>query len=530
MLSSCPRAFKGGLLPPVTLNNAMACQLLWYKRDLRVFDHAPLAHAAAMDAQVVGLFIVEPERFVQDDFDPIHLAWELDHVRDVQEALRARGTELLVAVGEPHKVLSAVCTALGVTDVHSYEESGVMWTWERDKRVAERLASCGVHWHEYPSNGVVRRLSTRDRWQQIRDRRVRGSVYRAPASLQRPGGLQLALEGLDSWGVSTRIPAVSSFGLEARALIDRPHPGRVAAVSTLRSFLEERGRPYRWAMSSPVAGAQHCSRISPYLAAGVLSIREVDRAVGRRIDQLRGESAPDQTWIKSLSSFRSRLAWHCHFIQKLEMEPSLDTLAQNPALDERIGRVFDGERMAAWSEGRTGIPFLDACMRQLIATGWINFRMRAMLQSVATFALWLPWRETGAFLARQFLDYEPGIHWSQIGMQSATTGINTVRAYSVLKQSQVHDPDGEYIRKWIPALQPVPTAYIHEPGKMPLLEQQMLGVTIGEDYPVAVVNEAVARKEAVARVYAARDEASVRVVSSQVAAKHGSRKRRSSRR
>lgn len=114
----------------------MACQLLWYKRDLRVFDHAPLAHAAAMDEQVVGVFIVEPERFAKDDFDPIHLAWELDHVRDLQDALRSRGTELMVAVGEPHEVLSAVCTGLGVTHVHSYEESGVMWTWERDKRVA----------------------------------------------------------------------------------------------------------------------------------------------------------------------------------------------------------------------------------------------------------------------------------------------------------------------------------------------------------------------------------------------------------
>lgn len=503
----------------------MACQLLWYKRDLRVFDHAPLAHAAAMDAQVVGIFIVEPERFAKDDFDPIHLAWELDHVRDVQDALRSRGTELMVAVGEPNEVLSAVCAGLGVTDVHSYEESGVMWTWERDKRVAERLASQGVQWHEYPSNGVVRRLGTRDRWQQIRDRRVKGSVYRPPVSLQCPTGFERAVDALGSWGVSTRIPTVSSFGLEARALIDRPRSGREAAVSTLRSFLEERGRPYRWAMSSPVAGAKHCSRISPYLAAGVLSIREVDRAVGRRIDQLRGESVPDQTWIKSLSSFRSRLAWHCHFIQKLEMEPTLDVLAQNPALDERLGRVLDVSRMAAWSEGRTGIPFLDACMRQLIATGWINFRMRAMLQSVATFALWLPWRETGAYLARQFLDYEPGIHWSQVGMQSATTGINTVRAYSVLKQSQVHDPEGEYIRTWIPELRSVPTAYIHEPAKMPLLEQQMLGVNIGEDYPMAVVDEAVARKEAVARVYAARDEASVRVVSSRVAAKHGSRKR-----
>ena len=148
-----------------------------------------------------------------------------------------------------------------------------------------------------------------------------------------------------------------------------------------------------------------------------------------------------------------------------------------------------------------------------------------MLQSVAAYALWLPWRETGLHLARQFLDYEPGIHWSQVGMQSGTTGINTVRAYSVKKQSEDHDPEGHYVRRWVSELSDVPTTYIHEPWKMPMMEQQMAGCLIGEDYPGPIVDEAEARKAAVARVYAARAKPEVRARSIEVVRKHGSRKR-----
>ena len=110
-----------------------------------------------------------------------------------------------------------------------------------------------------------------------------------------------------------------------------------------------------------------------------------------------------------------------------------------------MDRVLHIDRFEKWANGNTGWPFFDACMRQLNTTGWINFRMRAMMMSCASYNLWLPWRETGEHLARLFLDYEPGIHWSQVGMQSGTTGINTIRAYSMTKQGKDHDPNGEYI-------------------------------------------------------------------------------------
>tara|TARA_Y100000994_G_C15668001_1_gene432454 strand:- start:897 stop:1541 length:645 start_codon:yes stop_codon:yes gene_type:complete len=197
----------------------------------------------------------------------------------------------------------------------------------------------------------------------------------------------------------------------------------------------------------------------------------------------------------------------------------------NHELDKRLNRELDQDRFEMWTEGKTGWPFFDACMRQLRATGWINFRMRAMLMSVASYTLWLPWKESGNYLARQFIDYEPGIHWSQVSMQSGTTGINTVRAYSILKQSTDHDPDGVYIRKWVPELSMVPTHYIHEPWKMSKTMQRQINCTIGKNYPRPIVDEKEARLEGVRNSYKARGNPEVRKISQEVNKKHGSRKK-----
>ena len=198
----------------------------------------------------------------------------------------------------------------------------------------------------------------------------------------------------------------------------------------------------------------------------------------------------------------------------------------NPELDSHLERNFCEERFLAWSQGKTGWPFFDACMRSLLATGWINFRMRAMLQSVASYTLWLPWQDTGLHLARCFLDYEPGIHWSQVHMQSGVTGINSIRAYSVSKQSTDQDPDGVFIRTWVPELKDVPTDCIHEPWEMTLEQQKQFNCVLGQDYPNPIVDEKLARKEGVSRSYSAKGQPEVRQRSLVVYDIHGSRKRR----
>ncbi|MAJ52178.1 MAG: deoxyribodipyrimidine photolyase, partial [Flammeovirgaceae bacterium] len=155
---------------------------------------------------------------------------------------------------------------------------------------------------------------------------------------------------------------------------------------------------------------------------------------------------------------------------------------------ESLVRVENNNHLLAWQSGRTGFPLVDACMRCLHTTGWINFRMRAMLVSLLCHHLDQDWRTGVYHLAQLFLDYEPGIHYPQFQMQAGTTGINTVRIYNPVKQSYEHDPEGIFIKKWVPELVNVPTPFIHEPFKMNHFDQSCYGIEMGVDYPFPIVN------------------------------------------
>jgi deoxyribodipyrimidine photo-lyase len=165
-------------------------------------------------------------------------------------------------------------------------------------------------------------------------------------------------------------------------------------------------------------------------------------------------------------------------------------------------------------------------MRALRAEGWLNFRMRAMLVSFASYHLWLPWQATAQALAPHFLDYEPGIHYSQFQMQSGTTGINTVRIYNPIKQGRDQDPTGAFIRQWVPELAGVPTDDLHAPHAMPALVAQMAGVRLGRDYPRPIVEHETAMREAKARLFAVRESAAARAEAEAVLDRHGSRRGR----
>ena len=164
-------------------------------------------------------------------------------------------------------------------------------------------------------------------------------------------------------------------------------------------------------------------------------------------------------------------------------------------------------------------------MRCLAATGWLNFRMRAMLVSFAAYHLWLHWRPVGMHLATKFVDFEPGIHWSQTQMQSGVTGINTVRIYSPTKQLQDQDPDGVFVRRWVPELAGVPTKLLAEPFQMTRAEQDAAGCVIGGDYPAPVVEHKAAVQAAKDRVYAARRTDEAKAEAKRVYEQHGSRRR-----
>ena len=497
----------------------MSVSLVWFRRDLRLADNPALTLAKSRGKPIICLFNLDSIRVRRQDVDPIHIEWELDCLQVLKSDIESIGGVLLFNYGDVVEKIEEIHQMNRIEAIYGNEETGLQWSWDRDKAVAKWCESQGVKFSESPTNGVIRKLKTRDNWKHQRDSRMEVSVIEPIGEIIAPFGMN-----------SDQIPTLTDLGMIARPLIHRPEPGESAAIDVLQSFLEGRGRTYRKGMSSPLSAQTACSRLSPYISLGCISIRQILEYSNRKSQLVKRNPRAKENlgWTGSLSSFRSRLAWHCHFIQRLEHEVTLDTIAMNPEIDVHMERLMHDTHFRAWSQGNTGWPFFDACMRSLRATGWINFRMRAMIQSIASYTLWLPWQLTGLHLARLFLDYEPGIHWSQVQMQSGVTGINSVRAYSISKQSRDQDPEGEFIREWVEELRHVPTSHIHQPWLMSRDEQNKYGCIIGVDYPEPIVDEGISRKEGISRSYSAKSQPDSKKRSRIVYNLHGSRKRRRS--
>ena len=486
----------------------MAVEVVWFKRDLRLADHAVLT-SAAMRGPVLALVIVEPDYWAEPDTSARQWDFWRGAIADLGEAVAAHGGTLVIRLGGAVEVLSTLKSEIGAFRLWVHEETGNHWTFRRDIAVRRWCKANAVPFEERRQFGVFRGGSfNRDQWAARWERMMAMPILPVPSPLY--------------WTdvCSDALPTAADLGLLPDGLVERPVAGRVAALETLNSFLHLRGEYYSRAMSSPVSAPDACSRLSWHLAYGSVSMREVTQAAHAHYRTL----APSETaWRQSIRSFIARLHWHCHFIQKLETEPAAEWRPYAKIYEGLRPTPADPARLAAWSEGRTGYPFIDAAMRYLNATGWINFRMRAMLMSFASYDLWLPWQESGAVLARKFIDYEPGIHWSQCQMQSGETGINTVRIYSPVKQSYDQDPDGRFIRQWVPELAGVADGFCHEPWRLGAEELAALC----PDYPPRIVDHTAAARAAKQAIYNLRRKPEARAEAKAVVQKHGSRKRRS---
>mgnify|MGYP005838256245 CR=1 FL=1 len=455
--------------------------LVWFKRDLRTTDHRPLYEAAKIGA-VLPLYIIEPDYWQQNDVSLRHWQFVAPALAQLNVQLSALGQPLLVVKGPATAVLRRLCQQYNISKVFSHEETGNLWTYQRDIAVARLLQQLQIPWQQYRQFAVFRRLADRDNWFNLADNWLKSAPVPAIQSLPFLTETQ--------WDLAALTPTRKA---------DLPLCSTVQSANNARhtfdSFLASRCVNYRQHISLAAKAGHSCSRLSPFISYGQLSLRQLQQQTF--LAQKQSTLSNKQ---QGLQAFFSRLRWHCHFMQKLEDEPAIEFFNMHRGFDGLREADFNPHFFNAWRYGATGYPLIDAAMRCLLATGWLHFRARAMLVAFASYHLWLHWRPVALHLAQCFVDYEPGIHYPQIQMQAGTTGINPNRMYNPVKQSQQKDNHGHFIRHWLPQLRLVPDSWIHTPWLMPPALQLKYSCVLERDYPLPIVQLQQAQQQARARL------------------------------
>ena len=489
-------------------------QIVWFKRDLRTTDHKPLFEASKTLKPILPLYVIENEYWKQPFSNRRHWYFIQDSLIELRKELQKLGQSLIIRVGSVMDIFNELSIKFNITSIYAHEETGNQWTYDRDLKVKHWCIEKNILLKEYPTNGIVRNLKNRDDWSKIRNLRMKENLIPNPVSL-------VPIEGIKIGSIPKKDSPI--FKNDFKGKVQRG--GRVEALKIIKSFIIDRGKNYLFNISKPGISEKTCSRISPHLTWGTISSKEIIKLLNLNKNNFQNNK---KTYSKNLNAIKSRLSWRCHFIQKLESQPSIETSCMHPFYDELRKDDMNLKYYKAWKEGLTGYPFIDACMRSLNYNGWITFRMRAMLVSFASYDLWLDWRKTGHHLAQTFTDYEPGIHYSQLQMQSGVTGINTLRIYNPIKQSMDHDINGEFIKKWVFELRDIPEMWIHEPWKMDLRTQENVNCLIGKHYPKPIVDHATAIRDAKTKLSSIFKKEGYRKNSSIVFKNLGSRTRKKS--